>query len=96
MAAVPRRSALSGISNARSPSSGSHRWRSFPPPPKSVRIWEVRPADPDEQTRESHTGVWARRCCSGRLWLVMAVLLGVAACIAVLNGWVQVPNYLGD
>jgi hypothetical protein len=97
MTSVPHSSGMSGMPKTPTASSAaSHRWRSFPPQPKSVRIWEVRPAGPEDQARQARDGLGWFRSRSFRLLLLPLVLLGVAACIAALGGWLPFPNHLSE
>jgi hypothetical protein len=97
MTSVPHSSGMSGMPKTPAASSPtSHRWRSFPPQPKSVRIWEVHPASPEDQAQQAREGLGWYRSRSARLLLTLLVLLGVAACIATLGGWLPFPNQLGE
>ena len=96
MTSVPHSSGMSGMSNKPATSPASRRWSSFPPQPKSVRIWEVHPAGPEDQAHEQRGGLGVARWSPARMWLALAVLLGVIACVAVLGGWLPLPNHLSE
>jgi len=103
MTATPHQSGLpsfsgsSDVAGSRARKSSKHRrWKVFPPQPKSVRVWQVQPASPDEPAGLGPGSSSWVQSFSGSRWLIVAVLLGVGLCLAVLGGWLSVANYLGE
>ena len=79
--------------------SGKARYRkgAFPQQPKSVRFWNVHPAGPDEQAPVNSARLDGPRQSlgyRGYAWLVLAVLLGILAYVAVRGGWLEGLNLL--